>query len=227
MTHIRFAAIAALACLASGCNTAPKDIPIYQGLLPDGYQVKTSDAPLDRAAMKTKKLALIPSENFNAYAATWSKAYEKNNAQAFMGGTIFGSAETFAGQRNASDPRTIGDLVVNTLRPHFGSVTSAADLPSAKAAGAEYFAILDYRGFYNEMGDHYIGDAQVNILDSQLVQIAAIPAKSDTYVKGAGLFDLSGLVSLDVYGPMQEAMATTNANVATQIRAGLAARFGQ
>lgn len=216
------AALMAAAVTLAGCNAIPKDIPIYQGLLPDGYEVKTSTAPVNAADLKTRKLVVLASENFNAYTTEWTKMYDPERLKGSAGAAIFG-ANYWDGMRKNSDPRILSDQMVSALRPYFAEVGAATDFPAAKTAGADYFAVLDYRGYNNEMGDHFVANAKLNLLDGQLTQIASIAAKSDVAIPGMGMLDL---IPVDLAQAMEETYAKTIASISTQLRSGLAARLG-
>jgi hypothetical protein len=139
-THVgtyitRFCAALAIALLAFASPAyAERDHPIYEGLLPPHFQMQEG-APLTAADLAGKHIALVPSANFNAFAARLQNAH----------GNALVSEATIRDYLEAVDPRKFTDRVVMLLAPYGAQVTAARDFADAHAQGADYICVLDMR----------------------------------------------------------------------------------
>ncbi|MEQ1780973.1 MAG: hypothetical protein ABMA14_06415 [Hyphomonadaceae bacterium] len=225
MTKTRaYVAAAAFALSLSGCNTQPVKHALFENILPSGYVVQNSSAPIDVASLKAKKLVLIASENFSDYSKEWSKAWEKGGTDQVVAwtGLITGlNSSNYSIIAKASDPRLFGDQIVAMLSEYFGAVTSAPDLATARDQGAEYYGVIDFWGAFDEWGNNYNTKSGLTLLDSKLVQTLSIAASEKTPRKDSGFFDIAGVPTMTA-ATMQEGLQK---NV-DQIRAGLVARLG-
>lgn len=156
VSRLMFAALAMLLMLfaasaASAQETrarfygqAPYDSP-YAGLLPDDFQLQTGT--LDVAHLRQGKVVLIPSGNYNEYARLWSAYYEQGGLerdwlQTFAAGAD-GRRDQLDGMIQNSDPRLFASRLIDALRPYVREIGTAADLPTARAEGADYYLIVD------------------------------------------------------------------------------------
>lgn len=190
MQRLLFALTAAFAMTiappSQAQNRQPVDHPIYEGLLPEGFQIQ--QAPLDRAALAGRKLVMVPSANFNQYTETWIRGYDPENrnfAQSLMG---FDAAD-MESQRVASDPRSFSDRVTETLRPYFSAIEVAPDLATARERGADYYAVVDLWGAFSPMGGRYRTHGGVHLLDGQLRQVLSVTAVGDVRRHEPSMFE--------------------------------------
>ena len=123
---------------------APYDSP-YAGLLPDDFQLQTGT--LDVAHLRQGKVVLIPSGNYNEYARLWSAYYEQGGLERDWLQTFATGGERRREQLDGtiqnSDPRLFASRLSDALRPYVREIGTAADLPTARAEGADYYLIVD------------------------------------------------------------------------------------
>jgi hypothetical protein len=146
--------------------------PPFENLLPDGFAL-TDAPPIDPASLHDRKVALIPTQNLNRYAEGWLDYYERGGAHRNWAIQLFGrSDDDLNAEGRLSDPRKLTDQVIDLIRPAFGEVVVAQDLPSAREQGADYFLILDcamsLRGFWS---DKVRVDGGVYLLDASLHRV--------------------------------------------------------
>lgn len=157
MSRLIFAAIAAALMFfdVSAANaqesrarlygSAPYDSP-YAGLLPDDFQLQSAPS-IDTAHLRQSKVVLIPSSNYNEYARLWSEYYEQGGLESDWLQTFATGAnrrrEQLDGTIQNSDPRLFASRLVDALRPYVREISTAPDLPTARADGADYYLIVD------------------------------------------------------------------------------------
>jgi hypothetical protein len=220
---VRGAALVALLGMA-GCNTQPVKHGMYDNILPTGFAVQKSSAPIDTASLKSKKLILVASENFNDYSKQWAKNWEQGgveNTVAWTGLLTGLNSSSYNVIAKASDPRLFGDQIVAALSEYFGSVQSAPDLATARDQGADYYGVVDYWGAFDAWGVTYNTKSALNLLDAQLIETVALTASASTPRKDSGFFDVAGVPTMDA-ATMQEGLQK---NV-DQLRTGLRTRLG-
>jgi hypothetical protein len=160
---------------------------VYDGLLPAHTQPQQG-APLTAADLAGKKIVIVPSRNFNWYADWWMRQHDPErgrNRQAwleFMGV----DRDTQARSGLLSDPRNIAGQFVETLTPYVGSVSSATDLASAHAQGADYIVVVDYFMTVT-MTMRIRSEAGVYVLDNALHQVFSASGTSDVPYNTGGL----------------------------------------
>lgn len=167
-----------LLLLLGGCNTVTPHLNVYDGLLPAGYQMKEALEPMRADALKGKTLVLVTSTNFNNYTTVWQEYHEKGGEQRFKQ-TLIGAVAALATPsdgganriRQASDPRNVVDRVHSALRPYFKSVQAASDFAQAQDLKADYIALIDFHGTFNEMGDEFRTKGGVYLLDGTLRRV--------------------------------------------------------
>lgn len=160
------------------CNTVTPHLNVYDGLLPKGYQIKESPEPMRGDALKGKTLVLVTSTNFNNYTTEWQDYHEKGGEQKFKQ-TLIGAVAAMATPsdgganriRKASDPRNVVDRVHSTLRPYFKSVRAASDFAEAQDLKADYIALIDFHGTFNEMGDKFSTRGGLYMMDGSLRRV--------------------------------------------------------
>lgn len=219
----RGVALIALLALA-GCNTQPVKHGVYDNILPTDYTLQKSTAPIEAAQLKSKKLVLVASENFNDYSKQWSEWWEKGGTDSVVAwtGLVTGlNSSNYTVIAKASDPRLFGDQVVAALTEYFGEVTSAPDLATAREQGAQYYGVVDFSGAWDAWGVAYNVNSALHLLDAQLVETVAITASASTPRKDSGFFDIAGGPTMDA-ATIQEGLQK---NV-DQLRNGLRARLG-
>jgi len=143
--------------------------------------------------LKHSTLVMVTSSNFENYAATWQKFWEGGGAQqrqdqlkgaaavlslfaptaAIGSGIAQGTGGTNSLQkvRQSSDPRLVIERVYTTLQPYFREIKAASDFVEARAMKADYIAVVDYLGTFNEMGNRYHTRGGLYILDSSLRKV--------------------------------------------------------
>lgn len=146
--------------------------PTFENILPEGFAL--ADAPaVDAGSLRDKKVALIPSENLNGYAAGWMYYNDRAAAgpnwfQSAIGGV---TTDSLQNRSRASDPRHVTDAMIDLIRPYFGEVIVAQDLPSARAQGADYFIILDCRMSAPAFNTHFRFDGGLYLFDNSLHRV--------------------------------------------------------
>jgi hypothetical protein len=136
---------------------AERDHPIYEGLLPPNFQMQEG-APLTAADLAGKRIALVPSANFNAFAARLQNVH----------GNALVSEATIRDYLEAVDPRKFTDRVVMLLAPYGAQVTAARDFADAHAQGADYIGVLDMRVSSSLMGGTWSVRYGIYVLDASL-----------------------------------------------------------
>lgn len=126
-------------------GSAPYDSP-YAGLLPDDFQLQPAPS-IDLAHLRQSKVVLVPSGNYNEYARVWSAYFEQGGLerdwlQTFAAGAD-GRRDQLDGTIQNSDPRLFASRLIDALRPYVREIGAAADLPTARAQGADYYLIVD------------------------------------------------------------------------------------
>ena len=230
---VRAAFCAALALASVACYSIPSSKSLYENVLPAQYVLKKSTAPIDTASLKTKKLVLIPSENFNAMAKVHAEYYEGGglaDARALTAPltalTVL-AGENFDNDRllvKAHDPRTFADQVVASLTPYFASIDSAPDLASARDKGADVYGVIDYYGNVPpgvniQLQSSWRGQSNLTLLDADLVEFVAVSGDSTRPFEYGLLFGSGIAVEAATYTKVMQ-------DNIDQIRAGLRARLG-
>lgn len=195
---LRLTAVACCLLLLSACNTVAPQLNAYDGLLPAGYQLKDAPDPIRADALKGKTVVLVTSTNFNNYTTKWQDYYEKGGDQKFKQ-SLIGAVAALATpndgstdrMRQASDPRNVVDRVHSTLRPYFKSVKAAADFAEAQDLKADYIALIDFYGTFNEMGDKYRTSGGVYMLDGSLRRAFQAEGKAEVDREGGDLFGVN------------------------------------
>lgn len=148
---------------------APYDSP-YAGLLPNDFALQTAPS-FDAADLRQSKVVLIPSSNYNEYARLWSEYYEQGGLERDWLQTLGTGAdrrrEQLDGTIQNSDPRLFASRLTDALRPYVREIGVAADLPTARAQGADYYLIIDaWLGAdafkYRIAGGAYLLDGRLN-----------------------------------------------------------------
>jgi hypothetical protein len=191
--------------------------PTFENILPDGFAI-TDAPPVDAVSLRDKKVALIPSENLNGYAAGWMYYNDRAAAgpnwfQSAIGGV---TTDSLQNRSRASDPRHVTDAMIDLIRPYFGEVIVAQDLPSARAQGADYFIILDCRMSAPALNTHFRFDGGVYLLDASLHRV--LEATGFGEVSRGGL--LSNPLTQDPIA-MDQSMTTMIAKVSDGVHARL------
>jgi hypothetical protein len=182
-----FAFAAVAVCLIGSPAYAVPHYSVYDGLLPAHTQPQAG-APLTADDLADKKIVIVPSRNFNWYADWWMRQHDPErgrNRQAwleFMGV----DHDTQAGSGQLSDPRNIADQFIETLTPYVSSVSSAPDLASAHAQGADYIVVVDYFMTVT-MTMRIRSEAGVYVLDNSLHQVLSASGTSDVPYNTGGL----------------------------------------
>ena len=226
---LRLTSVACLLLLLCACNTVAPRLDVYDGLLPAGYQMKDAPGPIRTDALKGKTVVLVTSTNFNNYTTEWQNYHEKGGEQKFRQ-TLIGAVAAMVTPddgganriRQASDPRNVVDRVYSTLRPYFSSVKAAADFAEAKDLKADYIALIDFYGTFNEMGDKFRTSGGLYMLDGSLQRVFQVEGKAEVEREDGGFFGgTSGVI---------EGTARTYAkglNITTdQILTGVRAKLG-
>jgi hypothetical protein len=181
-----FVAALAMFLIASPAQAVPH-YAVYDGLLPAHTQPQAG-APLTAADLAGKKIVIVPSRNFNWYADWWMRQHDPERARnrqawlEFMG--VDRDTQARAGQ--LSDPRNIAGQFIETLTPYVGSVSSATDLASAHAQGADYIVVVDYFMTVT-MTMRIRSEAGIYILDTSLHQVFSASGTSDVPYNTGGL----------------------------------------
>ena len=184
--------IPAICCLLilSACgNTITPRLGAYDGLLPDGHQLKDSPNPITSEKLKNKSLVIVISNNLNNHITAWESYYEKGGQERFnTKSRVFSSVLSLvkpgstniisaAHERTSQyaqkhlDPRFVLDRISITLRPYFKSIGGAASIDEAKLLKADYIAILDYYLTGNSMGDEQLTYGGLYLMESTLNRV--------------------------------------------------------
>lgn len=148
---------------------APYDSP-YTGLLPADFQLQPA-AAIDLEHLRQSKVVLVPSGNYNEYARLWAEYFEEGGLERDWLQTFATGAtrrrEQLDGTIQNSDPRLFASRFADALRPYVREIGVAADLPEARAQGADYYLIVDaWLGAdalkYRVAGGAYLLDSQLN-----------------------------------------------------------------
>lgn len=172
--------------LLGACNTVTPHLNVYDGLFPAGYQLRESPDAIRAESLKGKTLVLVTSTNFNNYTTEWQDYHEKGGEQKFKQ-TLIGAVAAMATPndgganriRKASDPRNVVDRVLSTLRPYFKSVRAASDFAEAQDLKADYIALIDFHGTYNEMGDKFSTRGGLYMMDGSLRRVFQVEGKAE------------------------------------------------
>lgn len=97
--------------------------------------------------------------------------------------------------RQASDPRNVVDRVYSTLRPYFKSVKTAADFAEAQEMKADYIALIDFHGTFNEMGDVFRTRGGRYMLDGTLRRVFQVEGRAEVDRENGGFMSgTSGII---------------------------------
>ena len=124
------AAAAASGALAAAspalAQNARRYIPPLEGLLPAGHVIEDAPRPFDREAMRSGKLALIPSQNYVEYTDWWERRvrdYRPNAVARAMGATATSHhgfrdvSETFLCEKGSITTSRQGYTLYNGKQP--------------------------------------------------------------------------------------------------------------
>lgn len=206
------AAAIILSIVSSSQAFAAKRLPLYEGLLPSGFEMHESQAPFRPDGAR---VAVVTSANYEAYIAYWKKYYVTQG-----GRNGFGVDISTIGP--ASDPRRFIDQVVATLKPRFGDVRPASDLRSAVDGGADYILVVD---FFNDGNgwDKYRTWAGVHLLDAHLDHVFSIETHGETKMDSGGLFCLGECQMQKQAESVARGMSLSTSPLLEQLSAKLAA----
>lgn len=162
------AATSALAAAPPALAQNGRHVSPFHGLMPAGHQMEDAPRPFDRQAMTAGTLALIPSQNYTAYADWWTRRMQ-NARPNLIERAVGHTDETFRRVRDTLDPRSFTDRMIEILSPYFGEMALATDLASAREQGADFYGVLDYwlrpEGFWTAQ---YRTRAGLDLLDGRL-----------------------------------------------------------
>jgi len=225
---LRFIAFCSLVFLG-GCNTVKPHLGPYDGLLPANHQIRDSPETMRADALKGKTVVLVTSTNFNNYTTAWQDYHEKGGDERFKQ-TLIGAVAVMATPndgsanriRQASDPRNVVDRVYAALRPYFKSVKAAGDFGEAQDLKADYIALIDFYGSFNEMGDVFRTRGGVYMLDGSLRRAFQVEGRADVDREDGGFMGgASGVMEGTARTYAKGLQITTE-----QILAGVRAKLG-
>lgn len=199
----------------------------YENLLPEGMQ----PAPVKDfhpSQLRSARVALVPSANFNEWARIWANLYEEGGFENYWGVKMFGhKRETFQGYENNSDPRNLAERIVQTLQPHVGEVFIATDLVQARDAGADYYLILDgWLGSFTRWNMWYQATGGVYLLDGALQQVFEATGTGKAELKMGMLDAYSSRKMADIQGRVSgEAMEEMLNDVTSAMQRQLAKNY--
>jgi hypothetical protein len=209
------ALLAAPLALAA-CNTVREHKSVYAGLLPVGVQPREAGLDLPLQGLKSRKVAVVLSANFEDYVAMWVNHYERGGAQdrkalisdmgtalaavrplASVGAGLSGGGGLFdsavKSSRQASDPRRVIDRLYRGLQRYFGEVKVATDLGDARAQRVDYIALADLHFTSNAWGNTFLFNGGVHLLDNAVRRIFAVDVSAEA---PRTMQDISGAVAL-------------------------------
>ncbi len=209
------ALLAAPLALAA-CNTVREHKSVYDGLLPIGVQPRDTGQALPLEGLKSRKVAVVLSANFEDYVAMWVNHFERGGAQdrkalvsdigtalaaagplASVGAGLSGAGGLFdsaiQSSRQASDPRRVIDRLYRGLQRYFGEVKVATDLGDARAQRVDYMALADLHFTSNAWGNAFLFKGGVHLLDSSVRRVFAVDVSAEA---PRTMMDISGAVAL-------------------------------
>lgn len=159
----------ALLMLLTACSIRqmPGRVGPYHGLVPATFAPTPSPDRLVSARMVDQTVAVVTSQNFEAYTKAWRVSWGKDAA--IEGSSASGKRISGAGV--ASDPRRLTDLVAEELQARFRETRATPDLATALEAGADYVAIVDMYFRWVSMGSQLSLDATVILIDRELREV--------------------------------------------------------
>jgi hypothetical protein len=181
----------------------PKQVPVFTGLMPDGFVATDVAEPVAPGQFRAATLAVVASANLENMTTQWVDYYERGGAErqaqtlallgVAMGGFGLGASAAGLSQGNemskqhggivraASDPRVFTDRIVGALTPYFAKVVMAPDVATAARQNADYVAVIDFYGRMYPPGinTRYRSEASVHVFDPSLQRVFMAEGKAE------------------------------------------------
>lgn len=179
---------------ASACSLTghPPQENVYAGLLPNGQTPADASSSFDPASLRGATVAIIPSANYNEYAARWAYWFADGNIENYWAFQAAGaSRDSLRSFEHNTDPRHFADRLVQMFEPYVTRVIVATDIAAAHEQGATYFLVVDaWQGTPNHWNSQYQTWAGAYLLDSSL-QLAFQSSASHAVPREGGDADVA------------------------------------
>jgi hypothetical protein len=230
----------------AGCAAQPARVDPFTGLLPQGTVPRPAKDAADPGLLRHQRLTIVASANLEAYTRQWADYYERGGAERqdqTMQGLmqVLGQNQTTQGMatgiqqglaitqqhggvvRQASDPRNITDAAVLLLSPYFESVSAAPDLASAREAGADVIAVVDYYGRWHPPGlaTRYEAYGGIHLLDADLSLLLSVTSYDDRDREGDCLTCMPATIVAGTKTTLERSIVATVQNLRREVHRSL------